>query len=840
MKTNRNSLGRLLTLLSLLTLTMAETRVNTRMNTNFVFHRLTDQAVAYNSETKTLYQDMIPCDLYQAMNTLDNISMTHEQLCNKPLPEFSVLNDTSKIKDYSKHYIMLPDAMSYEEGTRACQALDTNLAEVRSEEQRKDFVNFMLSSQKSVTFAGLTISDKESSIIFGSDGQSLDTSHLDNVLYSEESKPILWQEFLDKKWAPYIDHEQSHNHRSNEYLFTYTVLTEDLQIRTLTPLKILITAIKDSDIERNYPLTVICNRPKNLSNVSHKLDKFRLDCKNNQIRLKMMAVNAKLELKKVLPNHTNNLNRYKITKKFDELFLTKLDHPKRTPMAEHCMKLQKQGYDIFKSPTLRIMDMEHNDDMSKRSIAISSMLQPVYSVMNFALEDLAKPIIKYAVSAMIRNWSVSRHQGRSRGAVEQKNNTVATIGTPADQIINKINYDQNITHLIIEDQKLSLDALHIVIFIQAATENLARLLMSDGKLPLSQFWTIKTYENVKSQLQQENAVLANTMADATFTISKGRHAYRLEYYLPFLEQKKRAHILEVHSLPIIHGYNIYQSTPASRYMAVNFEKDFFMPMTYREVKACTMTSCSIASPMIDKYDRSYCGLDAYFASTETVYANKACDYSISTYNQPNQFLTIADTTYYSVGEETLVEMKCFGKEVMNFYYNITGLGSFVMPKRCQVSINRGLIVNQIQGQINGKDLASNKLLITTVESPSEALLQSFIEEDDNDKKHFKSMKIEIRLITIILMLWISGTFVACTMNIHTRLQRRREKIRQKRDAATIKTIENIFNNIPANQLDDAVVPDRDLSSTNQIERVGTHMRTMSSHSITRESYRYQN
>ena len=802
---------------------VAVVTAETKINTNFVFHRLTKDPVAYNSEMKVLYQDLYPCALHQAMDILDNISAAHDMICNTSLPEVSLINDKSKVKSYSDYYIMLPIPMSFEEGIRACEALGTDLVEIRTDEQRKDFINLMLSAQKSMTFAGLTVSDHESSIIFNSNGEPLDIYHPNNELFSEQYEPMLWNKFLDEKWiTPTDDDVGNRNPRSHDYIFKYTVLTEDIQASSSIPMSLIITPVKDMDIFHDYPLTIVCNRPKELSDNRARLEKFKHDCTDNQVRLRMMSVNAKLSLNKVMPGQNDDLERYRVKQtQFEELLSLGPRQQEEEPLNKHCADLKDKKFEIFRPSMPQVMDFE-NDPRHRRSIIMSTMLKPLFSVINFALEDLAKPMIKYAVSAMISNWHTSsrNHQGHSRQPMKPTNHSSIALGTPAQQIITQVKHNNNVTDLILEEQRLSLDALHIVMFVQAATGNLARLLEANRKIPLTAIWTEKTYNSVRRQLQREQFDLNSDMTDAMFTIVRKSQAFRIQYYLPHLEQRKKAHMYRVYSLPITYGEKTYSTRPFSEYLAIDFSKDYFSPLTYQEVKNCIVTSCLISHAMISKHDTSFCGLDAYFASSMAPYANQACRYDVQRMTQSSKFITTGNITYFSVGDNIPLEMKCWRDEVTNSQYNISGLGSLSMPKKCDMSLRKGVIVHQVENNLGSDSSTTDRLSVKKVVSPPENLLQTFMEKDDNDKRHFELMKMEVRLLTIVVFILVFGTFIVVI--VFCSQQTRRKKKSRKNEKSVLNKM-SFEEQVAAISLDD--------NQQIRVETTNTYVSSGINHSI---------
>ena len=589
---------------------------------------------------------------------------------------------------------------------------------------------------------------------------------------------MLWNKFLDEKWITPLDYDVGNqNPRSHEYIFKYTVLTEDIQASKSIPMNLIITPVKDINIYQDYPLTIVCNRPKELSSNRARLEKFKHDCTNNQVRLRMMSVNAKLSLNKVMPGQNDDLEKYRVKQtQFEELLSLGPRQQEEEPLNKHCADLKDRKFEIFRPSMPQVIDSE-DDPRHRRSITMSTMLKPLFSVINIALEDLAKPMIKYAVSAMISNWPTSRnHQGHSRQPIKPFNHSSIVMGTPVQQIITQIKHNNNVTDLILEEQRLSLDALHIVMFVQAATGNLARLLEANRKIPLTAIWTEKTYNSVRRQLQREQFDLNSDMADAMFTIVRKSQAFRIQYYLPHLEQRKKAHMYRVYSLPIIYGEKTYSTKPFSEYLAVDFSKDYFSPLTYQEVKNCIITSCLISHAMISKHDTSFCGLDAYFASSKEPYANQACRYDVQRKAQPSKFITIENITYFSVGNDVPIEMKCWRDEVTNSQYNISGLGSLSMPKKCDMSLRTGVIVHQVENNLGADSSTTGRLTVKNVASPPENLLQTFMEKDDNDKRHFELMKMEVRLATIVVFILVFGTaiVVIVTCSQHTRRKKSRK------------------------------------------------------------------
>lgn len=318
------------------------------------------------------------------------------------------------------------------------------------------------------------------------------------------------------------------------------------------------------------------------------------------------------------------------------------------------------------------------------------------------------------------------------------------------------------------------------------------------------------------------------MADATFTIDKDQQAFRIQYHLPYLEQRKKAHIFEVQSLPIIYGDRTYNTQPASNFVAIDYQKDYYMPMTYQEVRDCIFTSCLISSPMISKQDKSFCGLDAYFTSGGIPYANDACQYQIQAYKQPNKFITINNTTYFSVGQNVLLEMKCYRENVDNYYHNISGLGSFVMPKKCEMSIDKKLIVHQVKNSPNGYDRAE-KLSITKVASPPEILLQNFMEKKDNDKRHFQAMKWETRFISVTVVIWISISILVIIVLVGYVQIRKRQK---KETTTQVATLNGVFEETKNQNLDQQVieVPFRERQSPRCIQEIDARASAKTIHS----------
>ena len=144
--------------------------VGSRMRTNFVFNEMTPEAVVINAEMVNVEQDIYPCGMQRTGKILEKIAHHHETLCDTTLPETDILDDPTKVKRHNAEYIMLPGLMSYEEGRRACESLGSHLADIRSDEQRKQFVKLMNSESRTKAYAGIEISNKEASPIFMSDG----------------------------------------------------------------------------------------------------------------------------------------------------------------------------------------------------------------------------------------------------------------------------------------------------------------------------------------------------------------------------------------------------------------------------------------------------------------------------------------------------------------------------------------------------------------------------------------------------------------------------------------------------------------------------------------------
>ena len=658
----------------------------TTIKTNFVYTKLNSKPIPFNEEMHYAYQNVHPCGFYKVLDILDDISTRHSHICNTTWPQNDVIDDLSKVKDYNDEYLMLPSPLTYEAGLRACQALGTGLAEVRNPEQKEAFIDILLSNTRTMAFAGVGVSEYQNALIYHSDGLAINVRDPKNELFTVDNKPILWDKFMSSQWRTHTNSKA----RPTSYMFQYTVITENLQISKKMPKSLLLNPIHDSDIYRDAPLTIVCNRRKDNTSHSTALARFKSNCRQSHVDLNLMTVNTRLTLDKLLPSIQDDFHLFNLTNNdFYNILRTENGYQPEESISEKCAKVEQQGYNLFLSSPPQVVDFE-GFYRSRRSTATATKLAPIFNVMTLALKKVARPIMKYATSR--RSSNPSTPMPIHAQEIPQNDSASILTETISRKLKEKLDRHSNSTQLLIQEQQLRLDAMHIVLLVDMAASNLESIINSNKELPLSRIWTDKVYQNVRLQLDRMNIKLDHSMDTATFRLTRTIDSFHIDYQLPYQEQKRKAHIFKVQSLPLIYNSTIYISKPYAEYMAVDWQKDHFMPMSYEEVNNCFSTTCTISSPLRHKFNNDYCGMDAYFQLSSTPYSNPACQYQVKDHTRPYDFISAGNITYFSAAANTTIEMKCRrDDDVKTNVQHIHGLGYLVMPNHCDATVDKLVI-----------------------------------------------------------------------------------------------------------------------------------------------------
>ena len=721
--------------LSSVTMASAETSIRS----NFVFTKKSPHPIPYNEEMHNAYQSAYPCGFYKVLDILDSFAAKHSRICNATWPQTDLLHDKSQVKAFNDEYIMLSSPMTYEAGTRACNALGTGLAEVKNAKQKQDFIDIMLTNSKTMTFAGITVSRYQNALIYQSNGIAINTDDPKNELFTLDNEPILWNDFMSSKWKIRITPKHGRRYPDlKDYMFQYTVLPENIQITKETPKSLLLTPIHDFNIHRDVPMTIVCNKPKTNSTYHDDLTRFRSNCQQTQIDLKLMSGNTRMTLHQLLPGHHEELHRFQSTNNdFYDLLRTQNGFQKKETMAETCKKVQHQGYHLFLSSPPQIVDFD-GFFRTRRSTTSATKLAPIFSIMNFALDKVARPILRYATSKKPTNLDFSKHiQAHS----SQKSSTSPFNDMFSRGLADEFRRSSNSTRLMLEEQQIRLNAMHLVLMVEMAAGNLENIIHSRKRLPLSRLWNDKVYQHVRSQLEQRQIKLDHSMLTATFSITRTADSFEIEYYLPYQEQKRKAHIYQIQTLPLIYNTTRYDTNPHSDYMAVDWEKDHFMPMTQEEFDNCFATTCIISSSLRHKSNTNYCGLDAYFHLATAPYSNPACQYQIKDHERPYDFLSKGNITYYSAAPNTTIQMKCRrNDDVQTKVQHIHGLGYLVMPNHCDATVDK-LLIKQAKTNRPDEIRETQNMDIVSIIAPPEKVIQSYLEQQDDGKDHIVAIKV---------------------------------------------------------------------------------------------------
>ena len=756
------------------------------MKTNFVFKKLTAKPTYYNQERHLVIQDIYPCGFLRAMDKLDEIIRRHEQICNTSWSDDNILENKNRVKAYNDYYIMLPSSMTYEEGLRACQALDTSLAEVRTNVQKEQFISLMLGQGQTVSFAGLAISDRESSLIYQSDGEAVDSKTLDNEFFTTDNEPILWDDFMNKNWRHQKGPEQGEGHpRSQHFMFQYTVFPRHVQMARKRPKELIINPITDTHIRRDMPLTIMCNRPVIPSTDPIDWMRFESNCWEGQTNLDYMTTGIKLRLNKLLPGKLNDFYRPATTNNNLYKIIIDEDETEQETLAEICQR--ENAY----PPTTSTLISDFGElSRDGRSLTPFSEINPLYSILDFALKEVARPIVRHVMAALFDN-SDQRHSSKDGDNNDDSNDNIETNSlTPnpseplyAEKFREQIDRYRNNTALMIHQQKLNMEAMQVFMLVKMATINLDAMIDTDEEIPLSRIWSEETYEAIRKQLEDRKTMLARDMSTATFTISRTSKAFHVEYRLPLLERKRRAHIFQVQSLPLIYHDKAYHTAPYSDFMAVDIEKEHFMPMTPNEAAKCQRGTCIISSQLIEKSNDNYCGLDAYFHARDDIYSNQKCQYDVNLIedeDRPSRFISIGNTTYFSVADNSSIEMKCRKNDdtkITNYYLH--GLGFFTMPKNCEAKVDN-MVIKQAKTTLPSDKTQSDNMAIINVVSPAEDLIQRFIREQDNSKEHVNQSTEKIRWIAIILAGTVTIMLICCLTSVIFVVRKKKMMLQKKK------------------------------------------------------------
>ena len=761
-----------------------------QMKTNFVFKKLMAKPTYYNQERHLVVQEIYPCGFLKAMDKLDEIIRKHKQICNTSWSDDNILDDQNRVKAYNDNYIMLPSPMTYEEGIRACQALDTGLAEVKTPHQKEQFIQLMLSEGQTVSYAGLAISDSESSLIYQSNGVAVDPKVLDNEFFTVDNEPILWNNFMNTRWRNQKGPDEGEGHpRSQHYMFQYAVFPNHVQMAKKRPKKLVINPITDTNIRRDMPLTIMCNRPAIPSTDPIDWMQFKSNCWKGQTSLNYMATGIKLRLNKLLPGQLNDF--YTPVHKNDKLYQIVIDddETKQESLAEIC-----QREDVH-SPTTSALISDFGDlGRDRRSMPPFSEINPLYSILDFALKEVARPIVRYVMAKLFDDSDQRNPSKDDNNSGDSNDDVEINLLTPnppeppyAEELRKQIDRYRNNTALIIDQQKLNTEAMQVFMLVKMATTNLDAMIDED-EIPLTRIWSEETYNAIRKQLEDKEIKLARDMSTATFTISRTSKAFHVEYRLPFLERKRRAHIFQVQALPLIYGDKIYHTQPFSDYMAVDIEKEHFMPMTPNEATKCQKDTCIISSQLIAKSSVNYCGLDAYFYAKDDIYTNPTCKYDVNIIehgDRPLTFVSIGNTTYFSVSANSSVEMKCRkddDTEVKEYYLH--GLGYLTMPKNCEAKVDN-MVIKQAKTTLPSDTKQSDNMAIININSPAEDLIQRYIREQDNSKEHVNKSKEITQWLAIVLALVVIALFICCLTTVII-VVRKKKLTLQKRRSAVLK------------------------------------------------------
>ena len=744
--------------------------LGSRMRTNFVFNEMTPKPIVFNAEMVSLEQDILPCGIQRTRRVLENIARRHEELCNIDMPKKNFMDDQTKVKRYNSEYIMLPDLLSYEEGRRACESLGSSLADIRNDEERRNFVQLMNSESRTKSYAGIIVSDKEASPIYMADGASVDMVDTKNQLYSLQDQPFLWEDFLNKYWSKRAAIGKNDYHdRSNEVTFRYKVISKDDQIKFSKPTSVILTPMRDVNIYKNTHYTVMCNRPAKTSTTSNILGNFKAQCRNNQVRLQVMNTNVNSMLKTALPGEQGGLETYRVTnRQFYEHFLARNGYLKKKSFVAKCNEVQEfeHGYEMFKVAIPELMD-PYNVTRRKRSLAVATTtLAPFFSVLNLAIQELSKPLIKLGIARLKAH--VNKMANSDDNLDQTPNRGQRNVSRPIEMIMpdrllqEEITLNRNFTELLVKEQRLMFDFLHIATFAEIACKYLNRILEANIRLPLTKIWDKKTHRIIRKEIERNGIKLDEDMELATFEMMKTPQAYKINYQLPVQGQKMKGNIYKVDTLPLFYGEKMYDTKPYSDYIAVDEWQTYFMPMTDNEVRNCLETTCVIASPTISNTNKNYCGLDAFFWKETDIYNSPTCMYQIKEYKEPYKVLTIGDTSYFSCQKNTTVDIKCrIDSENHGRYLlqredrQIAGLGHMNMPNGCEARIDNRIVIQKGKRskKLIQEDTIKN-LDIKQLIGPMEDILQGLIENVDNKKEYLSDLKTQTRVSMMISMFWI--------------------------------------------------------------------------------------
>ena len=754
---------------------MITASAQTTIRSNFVFTKMSPQPIPYNEEMHNAYQSAYPCGFYKVLDILESFAAKHSHICNATWPQTDLLHDKSQVKDFNNEYIMLASPMTYEAGARACNALGTGLAEVKNAKQKGDLIDIMLTNSKTMTFAGITVSKYQNALIYQSNGVAINTDDPKNELFTLDNEPILWNEFMSSKWKIHTTPKHGRRYPNlRDYMFQYTVLPENIQIKKERPKSLLLTPIHDFNIHRDVPMTIVCNRPKINSSYHDDMTRFRSNCQQTQIDLKLMSGNTRMTLHQLLPGHREELHRFQSTNNdFYDLLRTKNGFQKKETMAEKCERVQHQGYHLFLSSPPQIVDFD-GFFRTRRSTTSATKLAPIFSIMNFALDKVARPILRYATSKKSTNLDISKHI-----QAHQKSSASPFTDMFSRGLADEFHRSSNSTRLMLEEQQIRLSAMHLVLMVEMAAGNLENIIHSRRRLPLSRLWNDKVYQHVRNQLEQRQIKLDHSMLTATFSITRTADSFEIEYHLPYQEQKRKAHIYQIQALPLIYNTTRYDTNPHSDYMAVDWEEDHFMPMTQEEFDNCFATTCIISSSLRHKSNTNYCGLDAYFQSPIAPYSNPACQYQIKDHERPYDFLSKGNITYYSAAPNTTIQMKCRrNDDVQTKVQHIHGLGYLVMPNHCDATVDK-LLIKQAKTNRPDEIRETQKMDILSIIAPPEKIIQSYLEQQDDGKDHIVAIKVRTNTNFTIGITALGLSILAIILFITYLIIKRRKESKRK-------------------------------------------------------------